>query len=290
MRMLPCLAMVLLLGLVWTGRVWALAEERFGNEPISAANYTDWPGLATVINDTNRVYYTWVNGNEHAYYKCGPKALGTLLEGFAKVGIPVREVVIRPGPGRTKSFHGKPVAFDAMLHVVGGIARHQTRLDRGFLVWSAHPQLHVFVSETLPLGEIGVPEGVTLIGLETLKARNLEALGSTDTSVRGWGCGNLAYLDKYDERSAAAIARLLDDRDDWVRLNAAGALEMLGASARAALPSLEAARAPDDEALRERIAGAIDAIRGAKADAEAGRAHREALERIEAFLEARSNE
>jgi len=285
-------AAVLIVSLAWTAEAWARGEEHFGNAPLPAGNYNDWPRVVELVNDQSRVYHSWVNGNEHCYYQGGIAALNAALENFAKVGTEVREVVVRPGPGRTKSFQGKPVEFGWMLHLVGGIARHQTKLDRGTLVWSKYPMLHVFVGDDMRLDQLKVPDGVKLIGLGELKRRNVEALGSRDLTVRGWGTGNLADLDRSDEQSASAIAKLLDDPDDWVRLNAAGALADFGSQAKAVLPALERTGEPRDgrlkDQLKKRVAKTVEEIRNAKADVAAERAHREALRRVEEFLTAQT--
>jgi hypothetical protein len=288
-----CVA-ALLLPLAWPAVAWAAGQEQFGSAPLLAANYPEWPRVVALVNDPARVYHWWVNGNEQCYYRGDTAALNAALANFARVGAEVHEVVIRPGPGRTRSFHGKPVEFGWMLHLVGGISRHQTTLDRGPLVWSRHPMLHVFVVDDIRLDQLQVPEGVRLIGLGELKRRNVEALGSSDQTVRGWGAGHLAELDPYDERSASAIAKLLDDPDDWVRASAVSALASLGATAKSSLPALEGARAfrsgPYKEQYEKRTTKAVEEIRGAKADSAGEKSHREALRRIEEFLAARRGE
>ena len=319
MRTRPKLAATLLISLTWPAVASAAGMEQFGNAPLPASNFNEWPGVMLLVNDPSRVYQVWVNGDDRCYYRGDTAALNAALEHFARVGTAlnvavedfarfgtafdvaledfaragtkVREVVIRPGPGRTTSFHGKPVEFGWMLELVGGLARHQTTLDRGALVWSRHPRLEVYVGDDIRLDELRVPEGVKLLGLGELKRRNVEALGSTDPTVRGWGAGHLAHLDRYDERSASAIAKLLDDPDDWVRANAVSALAYLGARAKSALPALEGAREFSNGAYKkqyvERTAKAVEEIRGAKTDAVAERSHREVLRRIEEFLAAR---
>lgn len=294
MRTLPKLAATLLIPLMWPAVVSAAGMEQFGNAPLPASNFNQWPGVMLLVNDPSRVYQVWVNGDDRCYYRGDTAALNAALEHFAKVGTAVREVVIRPGPGRTESFHGKPVEFGWMLELVGGLARHQTTLDRGGLVWSRHPRLEVYVGDDIRLDQLRVPDGAKLLGLGELKRRNVEALGSTDPTVRGWGAGHLAHLDRYDEQSALAIAKLLDDPDDWVRANAVSALTYLGARAKSALPALEGAREFSDGAYKkqyvERTAKAVEEIRGAKTDAVAERSQREVLRRIEEFLAARPGE
>ena len=134
MRTVHKLVAALLLPLVWPAVAWALGEEHIGNAPLPAANYTEWPRVMALVNDPARVYQCWVNGNEHCYYHGDTAALNAALANFARVGAEVREVVIRPGPGRRRSFHGEPVEFGWMLHLVGGDIRHETTLDRGSLV------------------------------------------------------------------------------------------------------------------------------------------------------------
>ncbi len=268
----------------WHGfaRVWVLAlpvalasaatwlgEEHFGNEPLAEANFADWPGIVPVVNDSSRVYHSWVNGDESCYYSGSIEALNACLRRFAEVKLPIREVVVRPGPGRTESFHGKPIGFRWQLHLVGGIARHMTGLDQGAKVWSDHPILHIFVDEVIRPEAIQFPEGVTVTGLDSLKARYIEALSSTDLTVRGWACEHVVAADRYDDESAKAVAALLEDKEPWVRLNAALALPGFGSRAQFALPALAAAGATEDAQLAQAARQAAIDIQAAKENEQA---------------------
>lgn len=265
----------------------AAGQETFGPEPLSAANYAEWPGIETVVNDLRRVYHTWVNGNEHFYYRGDTLALNAFLKQFAKAGAGPREVVLRPGPAEAKTFHGETVAYDWMLHVVGGIAGHLATLPEGDKVWNKQPVMHVHVGEGIELGELEIPAGVTVVGLKELKARYRDALDSTDQTVRGWTCGSLASLDAYDEENVAAIALMLKDQEEWVRLNAAGALAAFGTRGKAALPALRTARAAAGEELVKRIDETIQGIEKAGPDTAAAERHYKALRDIEKFVEAK---
>jgi hypothetical protein len=269
-----------------------LGEEHFGNSPLPADNFTAWPQIIHVVNDTSRVYHSWVNGNEHCYYQGDVETINKMLAKFADVEVANLEVILRPAPGQTKSFQGEPVRFNAMLHLVGGIALHQTTLDKGSLIWSDHPQLHIYIGETINLDQLKLPAKLAVIGIGELKRRNLEALSSTDQSVRGWGCGNLAALDPYDVQSATAITKLLADREDWVRLNAAGALGSMQATAKHELAVLQKTEAtkegPLSEQLKTRVQESVSLIRDAQPDTKTTREHAEVQRAIEEFLSQRS--
>src|SRR5207245_1807971 len=121
------------------GRAWALGEEQFGNDPLSERNYSDWPGIMPLVNAQTRVYYNWVNGNEHMYYRGDTAALNAALKGLAAVKTEVREAALRPGPAEARTFGGQKVPYNWNLHLVGGIARHLTTLAKGDQIWSTSP-------------------------------------------------------------------------------------------------------------------------------------------------------
>lgn len=275
--------------MVWglTAEALARGEEDFGAEPLNAANYGEWPGIETIVNDPHRVYHTWVNGNEYFYYRGETLALNAFLKGFAKTGGEPREVVLQPGPAEAKTFQGETVAYDWVLHVVGGIAKHMTTLPEGDKVWNRQPVVHVHVGEAIKLEALEIPAGVKVGGLKELKARYRDALDSTDQTVRGWTCGSLAELDAYDEESVAAIAKMLQDEQEWVRLNAAGALSAFGPRGKGALPALRGARAGAGEDLVKRIDETIQEIETAPPDAAVAERQYKTLDEIEKFVEAK---
>ena len=79
-------------------KVFALATDEIGNEPLSELNYTKWKGIMPIVNDKARVYQVWVNGNENFYFKGATKPLNAALATFAKVEVKNHVVVLRPGP------------------------------------------------------------------------------------------------------------------------------------------------------------------------------------------------
>jgi HEAT repeat protein len=267
---------------------WARGQETFGNEPLNAANFNDWPGIMPVVNHPSRVYHTWVNGNEHFYYRGDAAALNDTLRKLAEAKTEVREVVLRPGPGVTHSFdRAQEIRYGWNLHLVGGIARHLTTREQGDKVWSKHPVLTIYTGGEIDLEKIEIPQGLTVVPLADLKKRTREGLKSPDKTVRGWGAGVLAALDPYDAESRDAIAGLLKDEDNWVRLNAAVTLPRFGKKAQPVLPMLREALKTDDAPLKAEVEKSIQAIEQAEDQAAAEKEHREMLDRISGFLSQR---
>lgn len=268
-------------------QVDALGTETFGNEVFHGANYKDWPGILPLVNDGARVYQRWVNGNEDFLYRGDTERLNRALRDFADIEAKTHEVVLRPAPGVGRSFHGKEIAHDWQLHINGGISRHVTTLDRGEQVWNPDPVLTVYVGGDIDLSRLEIPDGVTLVDTPTLGKRIAAAMtASKDKTVRGWGNGELARVDPYSEANLGTIAGMLDDPDNWVRLNAAGALASFGKKAAPHIPALKKLLASDDEPLKERARKSIEQIEQAPDKADEERRHAEVQKQIAAFIAA----
>ena len=92
-------------------RIWALTYENFGNDPLGDANYRNWPGIMPLVNHPCRVYHVWTNGNEFFHYQGNCTDVNDALRKLAASKFERREVLLRPGPGTTKSSHGKTIPF-----------------------------------------------------------------------------------------------------------------------------------------------------------------------------------
>jgi hypothetical protein len=154
--------LVLVVGQLLADRAWALGTEESGNEPIAEANYTDWKGLAAVVNDKSRIYQNWVNGNEHFFYSGKAKELNAVLATFAKVEVENHVVVLRNGPATTKSFQGTVIPYKWQLHLVGGIAKVKAVDDVEDLDWQKDPVLTIYLGDGIDLKSLELPEGVRL--------------------------------------------------------------------------------------------------------------------------------
>lgn len=270
-------------------RAWALGEESFGNQPLNAANFREWPGIAPVVNHESRVYHQWVNGNEYCYYRGNNESLNDVLQKFASTDEKVHEVVLRPGPAIAQSFNkSKTINYNWNLHLVGGIAKSLTKKDQGANIWSKHPILTIYVGGDIELDKIKIPKGVTVLELADLEKRYAKGLKSTDITVRGWSMGQLARLDPYSKSNMEAIAKLLKSEEMWVRLNAAGALATFGKTAEPLLPNLREALNTDDKRLKTRIKETIKKIEHAKDKSESEKEHQEMLAKISQFRKSRA--
>jgi HEAT repeat protein len=266
------------------GAALALGTEEFGDEELSAANYTEWPGLFEVASDKCRVYSNWVNGNENFYFRGNTDQLNEALKKFAAIKVEKHEVLVRPGPGKAHSFNSERI-LDCNWHVnvYGGISKHVTTQDKADKVWSADPTMTIWVGGAIDLAKIKIPEGVTVLGVNEKAARARQGLGSKESMVRGWGSSVVADLNPYDPENFAAVEKLLKDEDKWVRMCAAGTIKQFGARAKPALELLKEHARSDDENLKKAAADAIAAIEGAKEDAAAAKEFETAVQQIAEF-------
>jgi hypothetical protein len=286
--LLMALAAYVSLGLV-PSQARGLGTETIGNEPLSEANYTEWKEIMPVINDKARVYSSWVNGNEHFFYKGTTNELNIALANFAKIEVKTHEVVLRPAPGVAHTFDRKEIPCNWQLHIHGGISKHLLTLDKGDEVWNKDPRLTIYVGGDIDLAKLEVPKGVTLIpALSKRVAAGIAA--SKDKTVRGWGCGELTSLDRFSEGTMQAVAKMLDDPDSWVRLNAAGSLPLYGKKAAAHLPALRECLVSDDQGLKTRAQGAIVEIEQAEDKSQEEKEFTAAQKKIAEFLAGRKED
>jgi hypothetical protein len=106
---------------------WSLGTEGFGNAPLRDANYSTWPKVMPVINDSHRVYHSWVNGNEYFYFAGDTAALNSALNAFAEIKAERLTVVLRQGPGQVSSFRReKSLSYNWNVHLPSRTNRLRT--------------------------------------------------------------------------------------------------------------------------------------------------------------------
>jgi hypothetical protein len=279
---------IVVLGLCGVGRqAWGLGMETHGNEPIALNTFSE---LNPVANHDSRVYAYWVNGQRGLFYRGDADELNEVLAAFAAAPLERHVVVLRPGPCTTNDFDANAIAYDWHLDIVGGIASHQTTLDKGELVWPKWPVLRVCVDEErLKLADIVVPEGIELLQISDLREQYLDALASRETAVRSGSVSRLSRLDPFDAEDARVIARMLKDKFDGVRLSTAYAIAQYGATAKPLLPTLRELH--DNETstrIRTRLADSIMQIEAAQADPQGAARQLSLIEAISRFVRSHS--
>ncbi len=281
------LNLCLLLLASWTGggSAFALGTQEFGNAPVNKANYAEWPELVPALNHTTRYYQSWVNGHERFVGLASTPQINELVKLYLAANLEQTEIVLLPGPGKTRTFEPQDLPCDWEIEVCGGISRHLTTVDQGGRVWPASPRLTIYIGDRVRCEDLQIPAGAKVVTAAELKRRCQAAiLDSTDTSVRGWGCGVLAAIDPYDVDSARMIAARLADKDNWVRLNAAGALQLFGQLARPHKAALEAAGETTDAALKQRVAETLAIVQSAPDINEQVKVHTARQTAIDAWL------
>jgi hypothetical protein len=228
-----------------------------------------------------------VNGNEHFYYRGDTQALNDMLKKFANIEAHVREVILLPGPGITTSFNEvKRVPYDWSLHIAGGLSRSYASKEKrsNTNVWDKYPTTRVLVGGSVNLEKIRIPEGVIVTELADLRRRYLKGLQSDDREIRAWAASFLAQVDFHNKENVAPIAKLLEEKDDWVRLMAAGALAKFGKNAESALPMLRQGLQDDKERVKKRFQETIERVQSAEDTKAAAKEHRTMLAKITQFV------
>ncbi len=281
------LLLILTLSIVTAADVLGLGIETFGNKPFFENNFSDWPNVMPVVNDSHRVYHSWVNGDDRFYFQGNTEALNLALKNLAQVKAEKRTVILRPAPGRGSSLNGKQkFVFNWQLNLHGGVAKRMSTRDQGGNVWDSNPELIVYVGGDIVLDMVEIPENVDVLQLADLKTRYEKGLGSTDQTVRGWTCGHIASLDPYDAKSMQKIAEMLNDESDWVKLNAAGALRGFTIHAVEAERLLRLVET-EDLKLKDRIESTVKKLQEIKTSTQERDAHAKILSDIATFIEAR---
>ena len=155
--------------------VHALGNEVVGRPSQPLANQEDWaPGLRDTLDNENRVYSVWVNGNETFYYRGSIPEMNAALSSFSKVKQKGIRVVVQKGAGQTKMLDGTTaVPYDWAITVPSGLYLQAARLgqvENPVLF----PTFTVCLSgrEEPGLPQIQLPTGIPVLDAESLKNAN----------------------------------------------------------------------------------------------------------------------
>ncbi len=138
----------------------------------------------------------------------------------------------------------------------------------------------------ISLPDVRVPGGVTVLEVSDLLARYRGRLKDADGTARGYAAGGLGGLAPYADVVPDLVAVLKNDKHEYARRSAAGALARLGKKAASALPILKDGLNDPDVNVRNAYEYAVKQIEGAKEDKpdeKQARRQRDLLEGISAF-------
>ena len=330
MNRVPMLA-GFMLALAVPSAAHALATEQLGNKPIDDGNFDG--KLLAIVNVHARVYWYEVNGNPSFFFKGGPKELNEALQAFAELKAEKKEIILLAGAGGTKTFDGKPVAFDWCVHVPMGI-----RLDGDsevadtratFTIHVPHPlppapadavkvrkwiaelnsddfkvrdkssaELEVAgpsvaaalrealktapsaearerldrvlerVSAAIRLDVLKLPEGVAVIGVETLLDRARKELSNKEPYVRGYAATSLGHRGLGTAEIVPDLEKVLKEEKHEYPLRCAASVAChVGAAGKPLLPPLRELLKSTDKNVVNMAQYTIDAIEKAKDEA-----------------------
>jgi hypothetical protein len=146
---------------VFSGIAAGLATEDYGNKPVNTLNYAEWAntGILPVLNDSNRVYSTWCNGNEFFYFSGDITSLNAFLKKCAEIKNAHVTLEFKKGKGVAKTFSSKKkIPYAWRVNIRTGIAAARAVITENKTVG-----LTVYVdNKTIQRKDIKLPETVVL--------------------------------------------------------------------------------------------------------------------------------
>lgn len=110
---------------IFSGIAAGLATEEHGYREGNELNYAEWADTAIlpVLNDSNRVYSTWCNGNEFFYFSGDITSLNTFLKKCAEIKNAHVTLKFKEGKGVAQTFDSKKkIPYIWSVNINTGIA------------------------------------------------------------------------------------------------------------------------------------------------------------------------
>jgi hypothetical protein len=203
----------------FTSYVSGLAQESFGNAPISPN--PDWPnGMEALIKSPGRLYSHWVNGNERFYYAGDVQTLNSFLKSFEKIKIPLHLVIVDEKWPTVKQPMGEVVRFDWMLSVPSGIYRASIIKEKGTDANEQYPSIHIVAdSDRINFSHLIIPENLTMVWPKD-RDKNRSHIGKDAIFVAyQWSKAMALWTEFADVRIAQIRAKETDSSRQWVEVH-----------------------------------------------------------------------
>lgn len=280
----PILGCFLAVTLFAGGAVFALGEFTCGNRPLNAANYTKWAGIINVINNSHRVYHSWVNGNEDSWFSGTTDDINSAMDEYWRSELESYQIILLPNPGPIATCDSVKVKCNWRLHVMGGItAAYFKREKDSSNVYDLNPTLYVYVDDASQLKSLRFPSGALLLSPADIRERCLKGVKEGSNTTRGYAASLLASIDSHTPESARIIAGLLDAKDANLSAMAIYSLSQFGANAQGQLETLQKHK-PENDNNSKQLAELLKSIKEAKPRAEADQKTRELVAQIDKFV------
>ena len=115
--------------------------------------------------------------------------------------------------------------------------------------------------DRIELDGLAIPDGMPVIGVEEILARNRKALAHKTATVRGRAAIDLARTDVTGDRVLPELLKLLEsEKDEYVLRCAVSALANMGPIAKTTLPTMKEQIKKTEGAVRNAFQQAIDKI------------------------------
>ncbi|MFO1094620.1 MAG: hypothetical protein U0992_15140 [Planctomycetaceae bacterium] len=176
-----------------------------GNNPHSALNYPNWPGIIDVVNDLSRESWCWVNGGETLSYRGDTTALNRVLKEFGEVEAEELRVELLPGPGRLQLLKSKEELTDPSdnnadweLRLLQGIVRGHVQHEGMEAIYDMHPTLTIYVTDRIDLNSLEIPARLKVLQHADLRQRYVDGVDFGDYKVRARA---KQFLEKFDAKT-----------------------------------------------------------------------------------------
>lgn len=197
-----------------------------GDEPLSAKNFGEWPGLVDMVNDPSRVSHCWCNGSWWLSYRGGAAVLNRVLKEFSEVEAVERNVILMPATapddGQTAGKKRPTDPPDWRLHVVQGAVRAWHQHHGLESIYDVHPTLWVYISDRTPLNAIKIPNNIKLLQSADIKNRYIDAIANGSEALKEKAKEELQRFDDKipkDGPAAEEYQSRLTAVEEFVRVN-----------------------------------------------------------------------
>jgi hypothetical protein len=225
------------------------------------------PGEGHSLGGEKRFAYDWWVNTPAGFHREGPPTMTVYVGAVAPAAPPDAKQLerwIADLDSDTFATRDKATQELKKLAYAAGPALRKALADPPSAEARRRIELLIDALQGIDLQQIRMPAGVTVLEVKDLLKRHRDAVKGEDANDRGHAAGGLGGLAAYADVVPELVAVLKEDKHEYVRRCAAGALSRLGKKAAPALPILKAGLDDPDVNIRNAFDYAVKQIEGAK--------------------------